>query len=210
MSERTPPEDGFNNPAMIRAVHQALEHAATPTENVFNRLAATGNAYHIGTRFTITTAQGSAYFYIDNGGNDSPFVLNSDDIKISGGDAVIFVRDEPSLDVGTFDSFEFKNIRSDILPGPETNAYFGYDNGVTISDKGRLYDEDFIKASTGSAGSTSTGTGRDGSVQYIIGVDSTAMLEIQNDSSNDIEVSISAKFHELPNVPPIIKEANAS
>jgi len=209
MAKRTEPEDGANSPELVRSLYQALEHSATPTEAVFDRLAATGNAYHIGTSFTITPTQGSAYFYIDNSGNSSPFVLGADSIKVAGGNARVYVRDEPTLDVGTFNTYEFRNVRSDVTPSPNQSAYFGYDNNVTVTDKGRLYDENFIKASTGSVGTTSTGTGKDGKTQYIIGDDSTALLEVMNDSSNEIEVSISAKFFELPEVPDIIENGNA-
>jgi len=204
MTNRKKPEDGAENPALVRAFHEAFEKSLPPTESVQHRLAVQGRDYHIGSRFTITTAQGSAYFYIDNSMGDVPFAIVTDDIKVSGGNALVYVRDEPDLDLGTFQSFEFKNVRSDVTPGPGQDAYFGYDNDVTINDKGRLFDENFIKASQGSPGQTQTGAGKNGGVSYIIGPGSTGFLEIENNSSNEIEVSISAQFHETPPVPDIV------
>lgn len=208
MVERTPPEDGHENPAAVRAMYRAMEHAVTPSETLFDRMAALGNVYHVGTRFTITPTQGSAYLFVDNSDVDDPFQLQADEIKVDGGDALIYVRDEPSLDSSTFTQTEFTNVRSDVIPGPDADVYFGYDDDVTISDKGRVYDEDFIKAAAGDPGEASTGAGSNGKVRYIIGDDSTAMLEIQNDSSNEIEVSVSSFFHYVPDVPSIVTIAN--
>jgi len=208
MVKRNKPEKSHENPHLIKALHRAMEHSAVPNDTIFDRMAVLGNVYHVGKRFTITPSQGSAYFYIDNNGVSDPFKLQADAIKVANGDALIYVRDEPTLDESTFSSVEYKNIRSDVTPSPRADAYFGYDSSATVSDKGRIYDEDFIKADAGDPGKSSTGAGENGEVRYIIGDDSSAMLEVENDSSNDIEVSVSAFFHYFPDVPSIIEDPN--
>jgi len=208
MVKRKQPDVGQENPHLIRSLYRAMEHAVIPSETVFDRMASLGNAYHVGSRFTITQTQGSAYFYIDNSSVSDPFLLQTDVIKVSGGDALTYVWDEPDVDETTFTSIEYKNLRSDVTSGPESDAYFGYDNNVTINDTGLLYEEDFIKASSGSPGTTSTGAGSNGEAKYIIGDGSTAMLQIENDSQNDIEVSVSSFFYYVPDVPVIIDGNN--
>lgn len=203
--DRNVPYDDGPFPEQQEATFRALEHAILTHESITHRLSINGDNYHISQTFTVTPTQGSAYVFIDNSMTTDLFGLISDDIKVSGGNVEVYVYDEPDLDETTFQSIEFVNTRSDVIPGPDQNAYFGYDNDVSITDTGRIYDQDFIKASTGSVGTTQTGSGKNGAVSYIIGPSSSAMLEVRNISSNDIEVSVSASFHAIPPVPELIE-----
>lgn len=201
MTEHT---DGMHNPHVVDANFQAIQHAISGQVHASDRAALNGNKYRISSVFDLTETQGSAYFYVENP-TENIFFLSNDRIKVSEGNALTFVRDEPDLDETTFQSVEFVNTRSDVTPGPDQNAYFGYDSNVTITNKGRAYDENYIKASSGSPGQTSTGTGENGGVDYIVGPNSSAMLEVQNDSTNTLEVSISAEFYESQDLPELIQ-----
>jgi hypothetical protein len=197
------PDSEAENPHLVRALHQALEHGIVTLQYTADRAAVNGDQYRVSDVFTITTTQSSAYFYVENN-TDNMFVLDEDQIKVTGANARIYVRDEPTVDTSTFTQIEFINGRSDITPGPDQNAYFGYDTDVTINDLGRIYDVDYIKASSGSPGDTMTGTGSNGGISYIIGPQSSAILEVENDGSSEIEVSIGADFHEIRELPNVI------
>lgn len=201
MTEHT---DSAQNPHLVDAYYQAVQHAVSAQVHASDRAAANGGEYRVSRVFDLTTTEESAYFYVDNH-MQNMFFLENDQVKVSGGNAMTYVWDEPSVDTGTFQSLEFINTRSDVEPGPDQDIYFGYASDVTISDTGRQYHEDYIKASSGSPGQTSTGTGEHGGVDYIIGSDSSAMLEVQNDSDNTLQVSVSAQFHEPQDLPNLIQ-----
>jgi hypothetical protein len=205
MSNRKNPARGEPDPEQILATYKAIQSAISPSEKLQHRTAVNGKSYLISSVFELTTTQGSAYFYVRNSDPDEYFTLVTDKIKARDGNINMYVRDEPTLDPSTFDSVEFKNLRSDIQPGPNQDAFFGYDDEVTISDTGRLFDEDFITASSGSVGTNYTGAGENGGVSYIVAPESDALLEIENDSSNTVTVSISSHFQVPPDVPDLME-----
>lgn len=190
------PDENKENPSLIRAVHTALEHAIITSDTPTQRAAISGNSYRLSPLFDITTTQSSAYLYVTNP-TSNYFLLSEDTISIKGGNAKTFVYHDADVDVGTFTEQSFSNSRTGDTSSPDQNAYFGYDNDVTINDTGEIFEQDFVVASSGSTGSTSTGSGISSSVDFVIDPNGSAMLEIRNDSTDTITASVSAEFHEL-------------
>jgi len=190
------PEDNQENPARVRSVHAALEHAVVASDEATERSALAGENYRLSPVFDVTTQQDSAYLYVENNSSDY-FILNEDTISIVGGNANTFVYHNADVDVSTFTQQDFVNTRTGQADSQNQLAYFGYDNGVTINDKGLTYERDFVVATTSSQGNTSSTSGESGAVGFIIDPGDNAMLEVQNDSSETLTVSVSAEFYEL-------------
>jgi len=190
------PSNSQENPHLVEAMHAALEHSIVTSDTPTQRAALSGQSYRLSPIYDITTTEGSVYLYIGNPTSNF-FLLNEDTISITGGNAKTFVYHSPDVDLSTFTQGSFSNSLTG-ADGIQQTAYFGFDNNVTINDKGEEYEKDFVIASSGSVGSTSTGSGDSPSVDFVISPNDSAMLEIMNDTSSDtITVSVSAEFHEM-------------
>lgn len=192
------PTQGKVNPSDIQSFVTALEHSLTASHSPATRAALNGNEYVVSDTVTITPTQSARYIYLENP-TSQPFVMFSDHIKARGGDCEVRIFDESDIDASTFSAGEYHNVRSDVTQDPPQNLRLGYRSDVTINDFGRLYDQGFIN--TSSHGRFTIGTDTFHSVSYIIGSNSSALVEIDNVSSNDVDVTTTLELHENRDVP---------
>jgi len=195
---RNKPDGKGPLPSRQEAFWRALEHSVVSIESVGHRISVNGKSYRISIVKNITTTQGSLYLYVKNNSSNL-FAQTALSIKVYDGNANYYIYDEPDVDTSTFNVFNFSNIRSDVTQDPNINAYVGFGNNVTINDIGQLFDEEFIRSGNKEEKSN-------GNVEYIIGDESSALLQIENASNNEIEVSVSANFYKLPDMPGLIDE----
>lgn len=189
---RNKPQESGSRPQMQEAMWRALEHAVIANETLEHRSSVNGHTYRISKIFSITDTQNKAFLYVSNPVAEL-LAQTALSVKVYDGDCEYRIYDEPTVDETSFSQESFSNLRSDVTADPDQNIYFGYDTDVTVSDTGRLFDEEFIRAGNKEEKSN-------GDVEYIIGSDSSALLEVTNTSNNTIEVSLSANFYKIPDV----------
>jgi len=187
---RKDPTLNRNSPIITRAFWNALQQAATPTDDVAARQGQYGKRWLINGRQLVTTTESALYLYIENPTDDRQLNVEGVDLYVDQS-VTIDLYDEPTLDETTFNADEFKNTRSSVTKDPPWNLYRGVETDVTISDEGRKFVGTF--ADPGSKKDIGADHRAPG---YIIDSNSSALIKIGIDSTNDTNIALNSYCHE--------------
>jgi hypothetical protein len=185
----TRPEDGKENPALIRAMHEALAQTVVPTGGMKGRQTIQGNRYSVTQNTTVTTTQPAIYLYVENLTNDDrgyhvePFEI------YTGGEFDIYTYKNPTVDTGTFTSESFANTTTGSTSSPDANAFVGYDNNATISDKGTVVLVQTIGSGKKVVGRTS------GHATIVVESGDSILVEFNNQSGQDQKIAGTIFMH---------------
>lgn len=179
----TNPEKGNNNPSTVRAVYEALMHSPIPSSALSSRRAHESRRYTLSHRTTLTTTQGSLYFYLENLTNDNVSIDTEHFNLYSGGEVDLSVYHNANVDTGTFNNLNIINTDTASSYTPDANAYVGTNNNVTITSKGNVVLE-------GIQGANKKTFGFEQSKFGVIRPGDSILIEVKNTTSSGIRIAL--------------------